>query len=452
MKLQIFIESVSKWSGGGSGMMKVKNMGDYVSNWSFKLETLGYTIGNLYVFNYKNGVVSNKDWNGKLNKGQELESGFTYSGELKSYEFTTDGSPIVPEEPKPEEPKPEEPKPEEPKPEEPIPQVPVEGWKNIPYFYPSNPNGPYWNSECWHNGIAREVKSSGRDPHDPTGLSQKRGSGEYMVDGNGILMMGGSQPRIYINGDINGDNVSEKSFFKNTETTVYYKRTGTDGKDWGGCVIGCRSSPNGHSSPSTNYETTTTMYGRLRHDGKIDFEKELTHSPTSSMMNGKSGKETYFDGKLPSDKWIGLKYIIYNLDDKQVKLELYIDEVSNGEEDKFDISNWKKIGEQIDNGKNWEAPIISAYKGKIDPYKAILKGGGVTFIRNTGADKAEYKYFSVREIVPPGEEVKPEEPKPEEPKPEEPKPESELCAYLYNRDGSEYKIASNGKLRFVLKE
>ena len=75
--------------------------------------------------------------------------------------------------------------------------------------------------------------------------------------------MGGSQPRIYVNGDLNDDNISEKVFYKNTETTVYYKRIGTDGANWGGIVMGARSSPKGHSSGGDNYKTTHTYYGRF---------------------------------------------------------------------------------------------------------------------------------------------------------------------------------------------
>ena len=468
MKLQVSVEPISSWSSGGSGMLKITNLGDTLDGWCFPIETPNFKITNLYNFEYKRDTkeVCHKSWTKTFSANQTRESGFTYSGVFETaFNFIADGSTTQPIEvdpievdPKPD-PDPVDSKPDpdsvDPKPDpDPVDTSDEVWWKNIPYLYPTNPSVPMWTSEHWHNGNARSVSNSNRDPDDPSKLSQKRGSGSFKIDGNGILTMGGSQPRIYINGDLDGDNVSEARFFKNTETTVYYKRTGTDGANWGGIVVGSRSSPNGHSSGGDNYKTTHTHYARVRHDGKMDFEKELTHSPSAWAFNDQVGlQQKYFDGLLPADKWYGFKFVIYNISDKHVRLEMYLDEVSNGEADKIgDPTNWKKLGQMNDTGK-WKAPIISKYEGQVDPFQIISKGGGVTFIRNTGADKAEYKYFSVREIVAPGDETEviiiTEPDGTETEVPTEPEKEQNIECVLHNLSQNGFTLQPNTTYNFV---
>ncbi len=258
-------------------------------------------------------------------------------------------------------------------------------------LYESEPEFKNWDSRHWNNGKSRDVSGTDRDPDDPTGWSQKRGNGSFKITGNGILEMGGSEPRIYINSYLK---ITPASFFVNTESTVYYRRTGTDGANWGGLLIGSRSSPDGHSSDTDN---TTTYYARFRHDGKVDFEKELTHPKSDYWWNSLHQHGKLFDGPLPSNRWIGMKFIVYTVQNK-TKLELYIDTVSNGDSALVgDKSNWEKLGEMIDDG-DFPVPIKDGCN--VDPKKVIVKGNGVTLIRNTDIKKCEYKWFSVREIIP----------------------------------------------------
>ncbi len=264
----------------------------------------------------------------------------------------------------------------------------------ITQFYPTKSGYQDWESTLWNNGNPRNINNSfpfvNRDPDDLTGWSNRRGSGTLDIDGNGILTMGGSQPRIYVNPYAGDEETNPDQFFKNIESTVYYRRTGTDGANWGGLIIGLRTGPSGHSSYG-DYCDATTYYARFRHDGKWDFEKELKHPGSSS-----TGYNNYLpDGILPSDQWIGMKYLAYNIEnDTKVKLDLWIDLTSNG-----DVSNggaWTFIGSKIDDG-NWDSGSVSGCS--YEKNKIILNGGGVAFIRNTGIEKAEYKYFSVREIT-----------------------------------------------------
>ncbi len=245
-----------------------------------------------------------------------------------------------------------------------------------------------WESTAWHNGLSRTVY--GRDYSDTTGWSQKRGDDVLQIDGNGIMEMGGgNQPRIYINPYPGNEETNPEQFFKNVEATVYYKRIGDDGATNGGLVIGLRSGPNGHSS-SGDFCDATTYYARFRHDGYWDFYKELKHT------DGATAKRTMlYPGRLPSEQWIGMKFIAYNINnDTNVKLELYIDKTSNG-----DVTNggeWTLVGEMVDDG-SWSVPEDVSSCSYSNNH-IITTGGGTVLIRNTGVLTAEYKYFSVREI------------------------------------------------------
>ena len=255
--------------------------------------------------------------------------------------------------------------------------------------YPSRRNFEHWDSQHWNNNHARELYFLSHDPDDPTGRSQKRGKGTFKIDGNGVLEMGGKEPRIYIN-----DKPNHK--FINTETTIYYKRSGTDGTDWSGLIIGCRSTSYGHSSVGRK---ATTYYARLQHNGKVDFSKELVHSYSEYYWKGLHKKGVFYTtGVLPSNKWIGMKFIVFTpLNDNTVtKLELYLDTTTEGDTNLIGTaSNWVKIGEMLDNGN---FPVKIKSDGTKDN-KVIIEGSGTVFIRNTGIAAAYYKWFSVREIT-----------------------------------------------------
>ena len=257
----------------------------------------------------------------------------------------------------------------------------------ITHFYPDIPGNQEWNSLHWNNGNERILSGSAgtRDPDDPTGWSQYRGTGTLTFNGNELLLMGGGEPRIYINPYEGSTETNPEVFWKNVEVSVYYMRIGIDGANWGGCVIGVRSGPNGHGGEDPC--TATTYYARLRHDGKIDFEKELMHTPSAVGIS-----QTYWDGNpLPSDRWIGMKYCVYNINNNQhVKLEMYLNTDSNGANGGI----WEKVLEFVDDG-NWST---AADQCSFPDTHIITVGNGVVFIRNTSIAEARYKWFTVREI------------------------------------------------------
>ncbi len=95
------------------------------------------------------------------------------------------------------------------------------------------------------------------------------------------------------------------------------------------------------------------------------------------------------------DKWIGYKFIVYNLGKPSnpsqinVKMESWIDYNNNGK--------WVKINEYIDKGE-W-GDTGKKCDGKRD--QKITWGGPIATFRWDRADDVDFKNFSVREIQPP---------------------------------------------------
>ncbi|HEX5186812.1 MAG TPA: hypothetical protein VFV86_07970, partial [Nitrososphaeraceae archaeon] len=98
------------------------------------------------------------------------------------------------------------------------------------------------------------------------------------------------------------------------------------------------------------------------------------------------------DLKSIKGKWIGYKFILYNLEQKSdspntmVKMESWIDFNDNG--------NWKKINEYVDKGKWGDSG--KKCDGKKD--QIITWGGPIATFRWDKADDVDFKNFSVREI------------------------------------------------------
>jgi hypothetical protein len=256
----------------------------------------------------------------------------------------------------------------------------------IDQLYPSAASGAEWTSAHWDGGEAYSITSR-EDENDPLGISGMRGTGTLEVTGDGELVMGGSQPRIYIY-------PSDAGPWQNLEITAYYQRVEDSATAYAGLVIGARSGPDGHSS-GTECDAHT-YYARVRNDGAFDFEKELEHP--ASATQSRVDPETAWppDGEVPFDTWIGFKFVIYNLEGGSVKLEAYRD-MTNGENG----GTWEKVNETVDDG-GWSVETTCAEHspsgGESD---LIVTEGGTTFIRNTEVTEARYRWVTVREIMAP---------------------------------------------------
>ncbi len=265
----------------------------------------------------------------------------------------------------------------------------------ITRLYPSKPGTREWNSAHWNNGKPRIIKYSS-DPDDPTGWTEDHSSSTdgFKIDGAGIMEMSGGGPRFHVNSLLASKVPAQK--FRDVECTAYYRRKGAQGENYAGMVIGVHSGPLGHGSSGGNNCDATTYYARFRNDGKWDVEKELKH-PESSYWSG-SGANTqdplWKGAKLPLNRWIGMKYLCYNIqNNKKVKLELYIDSSSSGT--LKNGGHWEKVGEVVDEG-NWSAGDVSgcAYQNT-----AIILEGGGTMLMRTDKDTADYQRVSIREIA-----------------------------------------------------
>jgi hypothetical protein len=267
----------------------------------------------------------------------------------------------------------------------------------ITQLYPTKPGSFSWTSAHWNNGIERTIRNAS-DSGDPTDWTEDHSSGSdgFRIDGKGTMTMSGSGPRFHIN-SLDSSKVAPQ-FFRDVEFTAYYQRHGSAGQNWGGMVVGVRSGPLGHASPGGNNCDATTYYARFRNDGKWDFEKELKH-PESTYWSGSgfNRQDPLWNGSpLPLDRWIGMKYIVCNVNNNsQVRLELYIDSVSNGNPQ--DNGEWELVGTVTDSG-TWPSGDVSGCTYAQD---AIILQGNGTILMRTDGDTAIYTKVSIREIISP---------------------------------------------------
>lgn len=269
----------------------------------------------------------------------------------------------------------------------------------IAMFHPTKPGTIAWSSSHWANGKPRRFQYS-PDPDDPTGWTEDHsGSTDgFRIDGNGTMTMSGGSPRFHINSLQSGARGAQ--FFVDTEFTAYYRRAGGRGAAYGGLVVGARSGPLGHNSSGGDDCDATTYYARFRNDGKWDFEKELKH-PTSDYWSG-SGFHTqdplWRGATLPEHRWIGIKYLVWNLPDgKSVHLEAWIDSVSGGDPAR---AAWSRVGAVVDSGA-WPAAPTTIFGCTYSDPRTVIRDGNGTFLLRTDGDTAQYRMVSIREIVPP---------------------------------------------------
>lgn len=257
-------------------------------------------------------------------------------------------------------------------------------------IYSTRPGGRTWNSLSWTNGVLRTLQSGTSDPYDLEFVM--RGDGQISINGNGIIDLSGSAPRMYVY-----DPLKQKKW-RNVEVTVYAKRISEVSKRSSqGIVIGARSEH--QDATEENPCLGATYYGRLLYDGRAVFQKELIHEDLYSVNKPSENNKVRWesiDGTMPKNIWIGVKFIVKtNPDEKTVKLELYRDmtDDSNG-------GKWEKVAEYTDKGdwsqNNSKVNIKKkcGYSGK----KVLIDPATSVFVRNDEISEMQYKLFSIREI------------------------------------------------------
>jgi hypothetical protein len=257
-------------------------------------------------------------------------------------------------------------------------------------LYASDASGQSWDSRSWHES-ARALSSPQVDPLDP--YFRVRGSDNLLViRGDGTAESSGSQVRYYI-----ADPQGHREW-KNFEFTMYSMRVGeASPPSYAGFAVQGRTGPGHTDRTGVNADghpvqcDGSAYTAAVRYDGGADFKKEIKW-PNYTKENPET--VLYADG-LPRNQWIGMKYIVYNVnDDQDVKMELWIDETDgrNG-------GHWIKVIEYVDKG-GWAIPSTEeASSCKYSTDEKLLEGGPALIVRNDGVHKQLYKNMSIREIT-----------------------------------------------------
>jgi|GEM_PF-2290845 len=252
---------------------------------------------------------------------------------------------------------------------------------------PTVSGGREWFSS-WDNGHSRTI-TWGQDPYDPE--FHGRGDGNYAIDGQGILKAsstgsGGVRMYIYDQNFLDTSTYDPNSFrtWNNVELTVYYMRVSDTGVAYAGMVAAAKI----RHIPDSDLCGTRGYYGKFRHDGGIGFEKEISH-PDSVEIDSNTSPWSV----LPSNIWIGYKYIARDVDGgTHVKLELWRDmtDGANG-------GTWEKLDEYVDMG-GWGVGHTPCSSG-VDPAQIMTGPNLSVFIRDDSTSDVRYKKWSIREIA-----------------------------------------------------
>jgi len=170
--------------------------------------------------------------------------------------------------------------------------------------------------------------------------------------------------------------------WRNFEMTQYVKVNTFPGDD--------NFSPNGRGGRHTGGGAPegcegSSMKGDVFFSGKVRFAKEQWHVSYvfTSLKTATSSIE---------DKWVGIKFVVYNFQENGktvVKTQLWLDTNNNG--------NFVKVDENVDRG-GWGTEGGECGGA---PDQIISWGGPITTFRWDTATDVDFKYLSVREILPP---------------------------------------------------
>ncbi|MCI2239945.1 hypothetical protein MO973_36690 [Paenibacillus sp. TRM 82003] len=254
-------------------------------------------------------------------------------------------------------------------------------------IHPTRPGGMHWES-AWD-----EPRSFGsEDPQDPWFATD--GSGSYAASG-GELAVSGRAPRMYVR------DPSLQEQWRDVEITTYFMRRSDEGVPYAGMTAVARSN-HGVTGPVEEDLCDSRGYGaRMRYDGLVDFEKETAHP-----ANEAAASEVLWPDGMPTDVWFGYKFVVHDLPDGNVKLELWLD-TSGGE----DGGDWRLVNELVDDGEVFgdEAcaegidPAMPLTASPDRPGSESGKPNLSVYFRSDGVHEGGlvYRDASVREIVAP---------------------------------------------------
>jgi hypothetical protein len=167
---------------------------------------------------------------------------------------------------------------------------------------------------------------------------------------------------------------SPEGEWKNVEMTGYFKLQ--DGNDQ--FTLIARQGPTYNDDGGCG---AYGYYGMLSADGDAYFKKKLFHH--GGYSDRTAVEENVVDDL--DDRWVGIKLVAYDLDDDEVKLELWVDD---GDEE----NDWEKATEYVDDG-DWEVSGSDCDRDEDDIIEDGTRGGF-----RVDDSEFEFKDLSIREI------------------------------------------------------
>ena len=146
----------------------------------------------------------------------------------------------------------------------------------------------------------------------------------------------------------------------------------------------------------------TSYHVNLYPEGTMKFEKEMKHDPDvgyaiESDDKNKTNVIPGFEG-LVGKGWIGIKAVVSDTP-KGVRVEGYLNFDSDKDKD-LPTNNWRSVLNFTDTGSNWHVKSGLCGMAKNDTGHIIEWGGPLVIFRWDGFEDVEWKWASVREIMP----------------------------------------------------
>src|SRR5215207_999036 len=232
----------------------------------------------------------------------------------------------------------------------------------IEQLYPTADNGPVW---FLNNTEPEDDDNFLMTSHEEIDLEdEEEVSGAFELDAE----TGTQEHGVRIHAD------SPDGEWKNVEMTGYFKLE--DGNDQ--FTLVARQGPTYNDDGGCG---AYGYYGMLSATGDAFFKKKLFHH--GGYTDRTAVEENVVDDL--DDRWVGIKLVTYDLDDDEVKLELWVDD---GDEE----NNWKKATEYVDDG-DWETHGSDCDRDSDDIIDDGTRGGF-----RVDDSEFEFKDLSIREI------------------------------------------------------